>query len=109
MSDTARSNGLPAGLLDLLGGGLAEVVGSTRRGLAETVVTGTAGGGAVTVTLSGDGRLTSLEIAPETFDQADRETLQDLIVAAAGEAFREVSAAKTGALSGALRGFGLET
>lgn len=109
MSDNARSGGLPTGLLDLLGGELAAVVGNTRRGLTESVVTGTAGGGAVTVTLAGDGRLASLEIAPEAFEQADRETLQDLIVAAANEAFREVAAAKTGALQGALRGFGLET
>lgn len=49
-----------------------------QRALAEFTVEGSAGGGAVTVTVSGAGELTAVTIAPGQFDTADPEELNDL-------------------------------
>ncbi len=54
-------------------------------------VTGTAGGGAVTVTVNGKLELLSVEIEPEVVDPDDVEMLQDLVMAATNEAIREVT------------------
>lgn len=56
-----------------------------QRALAEATVQGNAGGGAVTVTVTGVGELTAISIAPGQFDASDPEALgdlSDLIVAA---------------------------
>jgi len=47
-----------------------------------TDYTGTAGGGLVSLVVSGTGELRSVEIKPEACDPEDTETLGDLIVAA---------------------------
>lgn len=47
---------------------------------------GTAGGGMVTVTLSGKGAMTGIKIDPSVFAEDDVEILEDLIVAAHGDA-----------------------
>ena len=54
--------------------------------LATMSVTGTAGGGLVTATVSGTGELTGLVIAPEAADPSDTETLADLVLAAVRDA-----------------------
>lgn len=48
--------------------------------------TGTAGGGAVSATVSGAGELTALEISPDVVDPDDIESLADLIIAAVRDA-----------------------
>ncbi len=45
-----------------------------------------AGGGAVKVTLDGNGALTELKIAPSAVDAGDVEALEDLLMAAFNEA-----------------------
>lgn len=77
--------------------------------LAEAQVTGTAGGGLVTATLSGAGELLDLKIDPKVVDPDDVETLQDLVVAAVRDANRavgELAAAKMGPVTGGLGGLG---
>jgi DNA-binding YbaB/EbfC family protein len=77
--------------------------------LAATEVTGTAGGGLVTATLSGAGELTALAIDPKAVDPDDIETLQDLVVAAVRDAHRaaeELAAEKMGPLTGGGGGLG---
>lgn len=71
--------------------------------------TATAGGGAVSVTVSGKRELTEVLIKPEAVDPEDVELLQDMIVAAANEALRQMEAENqaimgklTGGLGGAL-------
>jgi DNA-binding YbaB/EbfC family protein len=78
--------------------------------LAAAEVTGSAGGGLVTATLTGNGELTAISIAPAAVDPDDIETLQDLIVAAVRDAHRAVSELaneKMGPMAGGLGGFGL--
>lgn len=49
-----------------------------------------AGGGAVTVRVNGKHELVSVSLKPEIVDPDDIEMLQDLIVAAANEAMRQI-------------------
>ncbi len=59
---------------------------------AEKTAEATAGGGAVTVVVSGKNEIKSLLIKPEAVDPNDVEMLQDLIVAAVNEALKKVHA-----------------
>jgi DNA-binding YbaB/EbfC family protein len=73
--------------------------------LAETEVTGTAGGGLVTVTMTASGEFRGVKIDPKAVDPDDVETLEDLVLAAvhnASEAGRTVTEAKLGPLTGGL-------
>ena len=66
---------------------LQEQMAQAKEQLEEARVTGSAGGGAVTVTVSGSKRFISDEIKPEVVDPEDVEMLEDLITAAANEAY----------------------
>ncbi len=61
--------------------------------LADARFTGSAGGGAVTVVLTGKGDLEQVDIQPEAMDPEDPETLSALVVAAFRTAKAEVDAA----------------
>ena len=54
----------------------------------------TAGGGAITVKVSGDKTLKSISISKDVVDPEDVEMLQDLIITCVNEAFRKVDAAQ---------------
>jgi nucleoid-associated protein EbfC len=74
--------------------------------LATASVTGSAGGGAVTVTATGRQEVTEIVIDPAVIDPDDREMLQDLVVAAVNEALRaarDLAEAKMAAVTGGLR------
>ncbi|HET7676701.1 MAG TPA: YbaB/EbfC family nucleoid-associated protein [Candidatus Limnocylindrales bacterium] len=67
---------------------------------------GSAGGGAVTASVSGKQELLSVVIDPEVVDPADVEMLQDLVTAAVNEAFRaarQTAEQKLAAVTGGLR------
>ena len=68
---------------------LQEQMAKAKEDLENARVTGTAGGGAVTVTISGSKRFLSIEIKPEVVDPDDVEMLEDLITAAANEAYAQ--------------------
>lgn len=53
-----------------------------REELRNTKVTGTAGGGAVVVEVTGDRSVASIAISQEALDQADKALLEDLILSA---------------------------
>ena len=53
-----------------------------REALRKTSVEGTAGGGAVRVTVTGDRHVTSVEISAEIVAAADKGMLEDLLLAA---------------------------
>src|SRR3972149_11555791 len=61
-----------------------------QQDLAEQAVEGTAGGGAVTITVTGALQVQSLKIAPEVVDPDDVEMLEDLVTAALNEALQQV-------------------
>ncbi|HXR74198.1 YbaB/EbfC family nucleoid-associated protein [Actinocrinis sp.] len=79
-----------------------------QRALGERKVTGSAGGGLVTATVTGLGELVDLKISPEAADPQDTETLADLVIAAvqaANEEAEKLQKDKLGPL-GALGGMG---
>ena len=80
--------------------------------LAKESVEATAGGGAVTVTITEIGmgpaqaKVQRVKISPEAVDPEDIETLEDLVVAAVNEALakaQKVAADKLGPLTGGMK------
>ena len=77
--------------------------------LKEETVEASAGGGMVTVKISGDLELREIRIDPEAVDPKDVDMLQDMVLAATNEAIRaaqELAASKMGAATGGLGGPG---
>ncbi len=68
-------------------GGLAQV----SAGLAGLQITGHGGGGLVTATVSGEGRLVDLQIDSSVIDPDDPQTLAELVIAAVDDAQRELA------------------
>ena len=80
-----------------------------QEALENSEFVGTAGGGAVSVTMTGKREIKNLTIDPEVVDPEDVEMLQDLIVAAFNEAQRkleEMNASSLDKLTGGLGGLG---
>ena len=67
---------------------LQDQMAKTQQELDEREYTAQAGGGMVTVSVSGKRELKSIAIKPECVDPEDVEMLQDLILAAVNEALR---------------------
>ena len=60
--------------------------------LADETVEVTAGGGAITIVVTGQQRVKSITLQPEVVDPNDIEMLQDLLVAAVNEAIERSQA-----------------
>jgi nucleoid-associated protein EbfC len=76
-----------------------------QQKLAETEISGAAGGGLVHVTLNGRGEMRKIKIDPSLADPNDMEILEDLIVAACNDAKSKIEAhlqAEMGKLTGGL-------
>lgn len=85
--------------------GLQENLAKAQEEVAAMTVETSAGGGAVTVSVSGQRRIQSITIQPEVVDPEDVEMLQDLIMAAVNQALEQVeqaAAEKVGAVTGGL-------
>lgn len=77
---------------------------------ATKTVTGTAGGGMVTVTANGAMEIVKVVIDPEAAKSGDAEMLQDVVMAASNEALRkarEMMAAEMKAVTGGMNVPGL--
>ncbi len=84
---------------------LQEEMVKTQEALSDETVTVTAGGGAITVVISGHQKIQSITIEPEVVDPDDVEMLQDLVMAAVNEAIdksQQLAADRLGALTGGL-------
>ena len=85
--------------------GLQENLAKAQEEVEAMTVETSAGGGAVTVSVSGQRRIQSITIQPEVVDPEDIEMLQDLIMAAVNQALEQVeqaAAEKVGAVTGGL-------
>ena len=71
----------------------------TTKELEEKEYTASSGGGAVTVTVSGKKEVVSVKLSEEVVDPDDIEMLEDLIVAATNEAFRQMEDASAQAMA----------
>lgn len=84
---------------------LQQQLADAQAQLAEERVTGTAGGGAVKITVTGDQKCHSVEISADLLKDVDQELLQDLILAATNVALeqsRALAAERLGPLTGGL-------
>lgn len=78
---------------------------AAQEQLKHEEVEASAGGGTVTVKVSGDLIVKSITIAPEAIDPEDAELLQDMVLAAVNEGLRsaqELAAGKMGGLTGGM-------
>jgi DNA-binding YbaB/EbfC family protein len=88
---------------------MQEQMVSAQQELASTTVDGTVGDGLVTVSVDGTGELVGVKIRKDSFDPAEPEDLEDLIVAAFRDAkgkAEALAAQKLGPLAGGLGGLG---
>jgi len=79
---------------------LQEDMVKTQEALAEEELTVTAGGGAVTIVITGQQKIKSITLKPEIVNPEDIEMLQDLIVAAVNEAIETSQAHAANKLQG---------
>ena len=80
-----------------------------QEALKSEIVEASAGGGMVTVKVSGDLQVQEVRIDPGAVDPDDVELLQDMVLAATNEALRsaqELASRKMGAATGGLGGLG---
>jgi len=75
--------------------------------LAASEVTGTAGGGMVTATMTGSGELRAVKIDPQAVDPDDVELLEDMVVAAIAEAKKNADALQQQLMGGITQGINL--
>ena len=78
---------------------------AAQESLKDEVVEASAGGGMVTVQVTGDLTVKAIKIDPEAVDPEDVELLQDMVLAATNEAVRSAQALadrKLGGLTGGL-------
>jgi nucleoid-associated protein EbfC len=82
---------------------------AAQEQLKDEVVEASAGGGMVTVKISGDLDVKSVVIDPEAVDPDDVELLQDMVLAATNEAIRaaqELASQRLGGIAGGAGGLG---
>ncbi|HLI58777.1 MAG TPA: YbaB/EbfC family nucleoid-associated protein [Solirubrobacteraceae bacterium] len=84
---------------------------AAQESLKDEVVDASAGGGMVTVKVTGDLEIKAITIDPQAVDPDDVELLQDMVLAAVNEALRsaqELASSKLGGIAGGgLGGLGL--
>ncbi len=89
---------------------MQEEMARVQEELARERVEASAGGGVVKAVASGQGELVSITIDPSVVDPKDISLLEDLVVAAAGEALRkarDLAAERMKAVTGGLQVPGL--
>lgn len=68
---------------------MQEQMEKAQEELANKTVEGTAGGGVVTATVTGQKKVVSIKIEPEAVDPDDVEMLEDLVLAAITDAMNQ--------------------
>ncbi len=88
---------------------MQEQMMAAQESLKDEVVEASAGGGMVTVKITGDLNFREITIDPQAVDPEDVELLQDMVLAAVNEALRaaqELASSKLGGIAGGLGGLG---
>lgn len=77
-----------------------------QEALADETITVTAGGGAISIVISGHQRVEAIDINPELIDPEEKEMLQDLLVAAVNQAIEQSQAMAAERMEGITGGLG---
>ena len=83
---------------------------AAQESLKDEVVDASAGGGMVTVQVTGDLVVKSITIDPQAVDPDDVELLQDMVLAAVNQGLasaQDLASSKLGGIAGGLGGLGL--
>lgn len=86
---------------------LQRKMAKAQEELGEREVSGSAGGGMVTATATGNGQLLGVQINPEVVDPEDVELLQDMVTAAVTEALRAAKELEESTMGDLTGGMGL--
>lgn len=79
----------------------------SQKELETKEFTAVVGGGAVSVTVTGNKQVVKVVLAEEAVDPEDIETLQDMVMAATNEALRQAEEASNALMSGITGGMNL--
>ncbi|MBT8334517.1 MAG: YbaB/EbfC family nucleoid-associated protein [Deltaproteobacteria bacterium] len=85
---------------------MQEKMAKIQEDLAAKTITGSAGGGMVSVTATGKGDILSIAIEEDLITPGEKEMLQDLITAATNDAIRksrELTKQEMGSLTGGMQ------
>ncbi|MBK8046103.1 MAG: YbaB/EbfC family nucleoid-associated protein [Anaerolineales bacterium] len=102
---------MPGAMGGGMGGLMAQVqklqdeMAKTQEALGEEEITVSAGGGAISIVITGHQEFKSITIKPEVVDPQDVEMLQDLLLAAVNDALAQVKKMeeeRMGALTGGM-------
>jgi DNA-binding YbaB/EbfC family protein len=99
--------GMPGGMGNLMSQmqKLQEEMAKTQAALADEELTVSAGGGMVTVVVTGQQQIRAITVNPEVVNPEDVEMLQDLLLAAVNDALdqsRKLQEDRLGALTGGM-------
>jgi DNA-binding YbaB/EbfC family protein len=86
---------------------MQQEMAAAQEQLARETVSASAGGGMVSVEVTGDLRVTSVRIDPEAVDPEDVEMLADMVTAAVNEALRAAQELAASRMGGATEGLDL--
>jgi DNA-binding YbaB/EbfC family protein len=86
---------------------MQEDMANAQEALANEMVEGSAGGGAVKAEVTGAGELHAVHISPDVVDPDDIEMLEDLVVAAVSDGLRKAQALQGERLGGVTGGLDL--
>ncbi|MEA4811236.1 MAG: YbaB/EbfC family nucleoid-associated protein [Anaerolineaceae bacterium] len=89
---------------------MQEQMAQAQASLADEKVTSTAGGGAVSITMSGDQRVLEVKIEKDILESGDVEMLQDMVLTATNKAIessKKLAEDKMAPFTGMLSGLGL--
>jgi DNA-binding YbaB/EbfC family protein len=86
---------------------MQEQMATQQDALANETLSVTAGGGAITIVITGHQRLQSVEIQPELLDPEEVELLQDMLVAAVNSAIEQSQAMAAERMEGLTGGLGI--
>ena len=85
---------------------MQEQIAKAQEEIESRIATGTAGGGAVEVEITGGYKVNSLKIDPDVVDPDDMSMLEDLVTAAVNEALTQVQAFHAEGMGGAMPDLG---
>lgn len=86
---------------------LQQEMAKAQEALAEETLEVTAGGGAITIVVTGNQRVKSIKLQPDVVDPTDVDMLQDLLVAAVNEAIERSQTHAAQKLQGLTGGLGI--